>query len=165
MSIYLDSKADLAAMFSVKAGIIVPVSDLVFGTPVATTAAEKTLYGKNTKVGVKFTDSSTLGMGGTKVFYDRLDVTPLGLANFRGIAVTGGQNLAAMLPVLKNLSGATFTSDDLVEHSTVDDGDGGITFLIESKPDSLGWFGSVTVAFNVALDIETAFSGDTLPGF
>lgn len=166
MSIYLESKADLAAMFSVAAGIVVSVGDLNYGTPTTTTTEEKAAnQGHNTKIDLSFATSSTLGKGGDKFFYDRLDVAPLALANFKGSGAFEGQPLAAVIPILKNYTGAVFTTDDLVEHSTVTDQDGSITFLVEAKPTSVGWFGSVTVVMTKSPAMANEFSDDQLDGF
>jgi len=166
MSIYLESKADLAAMLSVAAGVLIAASDIQTGNPKVTTADEKTQFSRNTRISVGFLESSTVGTSARVVYYDRLDLAPLAKANLHGAKVSPGSNLAAMIPVIRNYTGAVLTADDLVEHSAVlNDTTGVITFQLEAKSTSLGWYGSGTLTFEGAASIETAFSDDRLPGF
>jgi hypothetical protein len=166
MSIYVSSQADLAAMVSVAAGVVVAVSDLVFGTPHPTTTAEKAQYGRNTKIAVNFAPASTVGTGSRTLYYDRLDLAPLQLAVLFGAKASGGANLAAMIPVIKNYTGAVVSASDLVEtSSTVNPDTGGVEFVMTAQTNSLGWLGTGTLKFDPPAPIATAFTDDKLPGF
>lgn len=166
MTIYVSSQADLAAMLSVAAGVVIAASDLIFGIPKPTTDAEKTQYGRNTKLKVRFADTSTVGTGERIVYYDRLDLAPLALANFTKAKISEGANLAAVIPVIKNYTGAIVNSSDLAEAATYKNPDTlGIEFVATALSDSIGWTGSVLLKFDPPQAIASAFWDDRLNGF
>lgn len=166
MSIYVSSQTDLAAMMSVAAGVVIAASDLTFGTPHATTTAEKTQYGSNTKISVAFKTDSTVGVGSRTLYYDRLDLAPLQLANLHGAKVSAGANLAAMIPVIRNYTGAVVDANDLQEASTTsNETTGAVEFVMTAKSTSIGWFGTGTLKFDGPAPIASAFADDKLPGF
>lgn len=166
MTIYVSSQADLAAMLSVASGVVIAATDLVFGIPKPTTTAEKAQYNRNTKLKVRFANTSTVGTGERIIWYDRLDLAPLALTNFFGAKVSSGANLAAMIPVIKNYTGAVVDSSDLAEASTYVNPDTlGVEFLATALPTSIGWTGSVLFKMDPPQPIASAFFDDKLNGF
>lgn len=166
MSIYVSSQADLAAMMSVAAGVVVAVSDLVFGVPKTTTTAEQTQYSRNTKINIAFANTSTVGVGSRTLYYDRLDLAPLQLANLKGAKASSGANLAAMIPVIKNYTGAVVDANDLAEaSSTLNTDTGGVEFVMTARSTSLGWIGTGTLKFDLPATMASEFPDDRLSGF
>ena len=149
MSIYLDSKADLVASFNAATGSSATSADLVFATPKTPTTVEVTQFAKNTKINAAFSTKSTLGTGSTPLFYDRLNVSALNNANLKFVILTAGLNLTTMIGNIKAFIGAVFTVDDLVDHSSTVNANGTISFIVETKPTSLGWTGTTTLTFGV----------------
>ena len=160
MSLYQKSQGDLAAILTAAAGVTIAPTDFTVVGVRATVAEDNSSF--NTKLALQATTTGSY-QGQTYVFYDRLDLGSLPNFNPYKLSVAAGVNVYDMLSTLRNQYGIRFTTDDLVNHATVDNGDGTYSLLLEAKSTSIGWFGSGTVLFAGQPNLATAFMTTTLP--
>lgn len=168
MSLYQASQDDLSLMLSVASGKTINTADYtVIGLRATTTAEQSGVAGgKNTKARVSMNTSSTY-RGYVDVYYDRLDLSALQYFSPITAVAQAGVSVSTLLTQIRDTYGINFTMNDLVDHSTVDDGTGTgtVTLLLEAKPGSIGWRNSVTIKFAPLPDISTAFISNIMPGF
>ena len=153
-------------MIAAAAGVAVATADYTVLGLRATTTAEQTQYGKNTKVAIQMNASSTL-RGQMNLYYDRLDLGAL--ANFTPWKLPADQNVdvSVLLTTIRDMYGILFTMNDLADSQTVDDGSGtGSTKItLTALSSSLGYTGTVTIGFAPLPNISTAFFSNQLSGF
>lgn len=164
MSLYQNSNDDLSSMISAAAGVTVNTGDYTVLAIRATTTAEQTQYGKNTKIAIQMNASSTL-RGQMNLYYDRLDLGAL--ANFTPykLPVSEGVDVSTILTTIRDMYGILFTMNDLVDTQTVDNGSGTAQVTLTALSSSLGYTGSVTISFTTLPNISTAFYSNQLAGF
>lgn len=125
MSLYQASLDDLSLMLSAAAGKTINTADYTVLGLRPTTSDEQSgvAGGKNTKARVSMNSSSTY-RGYVDVYYDRLDLSAL--QYFSPIVSVAQPNVSVstLLTQLRDTFGINFTMDDLVDHSTADDGTG-----------------------------------------
>jgi len=143
-------------------------TDLTFGKPqvVAGTWQSNTTL-KNTAVRVTAAEGSSY-QGTKPVVYDRLDLAALGnSAVLPGLRCSAYQAMTVkdLLPMLVYYTGIAFTVDDLEDTPLVANGDGTQTAVLAAKPDSLGWFGNVTLIIHPGGEsLDALVTTTTLPG-
>lgn len=164
MSIYVTSEVDLLAMINTASGLTFASNELVYGVPHVTTTQEAADSGHNTKLAVSIDTASTKGTGWRNVFFDRLDLAVLGKYDYTTLVLTEGLTTAQMITLLKKWTGIPFTANDLVSRTATKNSNT-VSFVVEAKPTSLGWFGTHTLTYQTPADISTAFPDDTLNGF
>lgn len=162
MSLYQNSQDDLSAILSAAAGMTIASGDYTVAAVRATVAGDNTTF--NTKAAISALGSGNY-TGNTTVFYNRLDLGAL--TNFSPYLQTAapGVSVYTLLTTLLNQYGIRFTTDDLVDHSTTDNGDGTVSLVLEAKSTSLGWINSVTVKFASSPGLSSLFISTTLPSF
>lgn len=158
MSIFQTSAVDLVRLISTANGSVVNPADVIFGQPSPTTDGESL---KNTKVPVS-ASATNVYRGTAKLYYDRLDLTPLGTLNFYGNVLPGGTRIADCLGVIRKSIGIPFAISDLVDTPIVVAGDNSATVLVKASPGSLGWLGEFTFAFKPKPLLSTAFVNDRI---
>lgn len=118
---------------------------------------------KNTEVWV-VTNASNPFSGQSKVYYDRLNLANLANFTFTKNSANVGVSVYTILDVIRNQTGITFTSDDLVDHAVVDTGNG-LQVQLEAKPTSLGFTGTFNLPLKNLPSIATLFTTNALVGF
>jgi hypothetical protein len=164
MSIFVTSAADLTAMVNVAGGVSFSTTELSFASPRTPTAAELTTYGKNTAVDFKVADSSTIAIGFTTVFYDRLNLSGLENFDLTSCSITENLAVAQWLPLVIGYINVPITAASLVEHASATV-NGKVVAVLEATSTSLGWLGTASLKFPAAPDITTAFNSNQLIGF
>jgi uncharacterized protein (UPF0264 family) len=166
VSLYQNSNDDLSAMISAAAGVTVATADYTILGIRATTTAEQTQYGKNTKIAIQMNASSTL-RGQMSLYYDRLNLASL--ANFTPYLLSSDVNvdISQLLTTIRDMYGILFTMADLADAQTQDDGTGtgGTTLVLTALAGSYGYTGTVTIHFAPLPNIGTAFYSPQLSGF
>jgi hypothetical protein len=156
-------------MLSVATGITITSSMYtVLGIRATTNADLPGSGGMNSKARVNMVSTATQ-QGYVDVFYNRLDLGQL--ANYSPIKsnVAAGLDLfsTTVINAIRDMYGIQFTSADLQDATTVDDGTGtGASMItLTALPGSLGWLNSVTIHFAPLPNISTAFVSPIMPGF
>lgn len=164
MTIFVSSTADLLTSINTASGVTFLPGEIIFGNPRDTTPAEKTKFGKNTRVAFKVADTSTKATGFTAVYYDRLDIQYLNLMNLYGTLVPADAPMSAWFPVAIGFMNIGITLAELVDHPSVTVNNK-VRCIMEVAPGNLGWFGTATLNFPGLPDIATAFNTNILSGF
>lgn len=167
MSIYQASKDDLAALLTTASGVPITSSqfDIILMRP--TVAADNSVF--NTRIRVNFNSTATLA-GAKDFFFDRLNLADLPKLNYftsatRYRAVVGvGLALTSILTIIRDNTGAVFTSADLEDQTTTGDSSG-VSVILRAKSTSVGWYGECVANFSLPPSISTVFTTDVLGTF
>lgn len=160
-SMYLSPAADIDALIALLAGVSLTGQYTVTSGPTATTEDDDTE--RNTKLTITMSPSSTY-QGAKQFFYDRLDIGYLATITPYVLMLGVDIDIVAALPQIQAQYGVTFTSADLVDHSSVTAG-ANTTLLVEAESTSLGFVGSATLTFKGLPNISTVFNSTILAGF
>lgn len=166
MTIYVTPKADLVALLGSQATDTFAETDFIFGVPHPATSEEQTARQRNTRINVSFSPASVKGQGWQPFYYDRLNIASLSNAQYGLSFLNEGDTEVQVVAALRKWTGAVVPVSDLVPHAAVQNAEtGSVTFLVEVKPESLGWHGSFTLTSVGTPHISTAFNDDKLDGF
>lgn len=167
MSYYSLGKDDLAEMIKTASGAsaVINTDFNVLGV-LPTTTAEQSATGKNTKVMVQMVNTARLSSK-KKLYYDRLDLSKFASFNVYKLPAGIGTTLYNNLPLLRDMFGMQFGTDDIEDATIVDDGtgSGAGTALIKAKAGSLAWTGQFQAVFQAPPNISTLFVAPYLVGF
>lgn len=146
MSIYQESKADLVAWISKKAGVTFAWSDFTFSNPAVND--NPAVSNKNTKIRATLKPEKVGYKGSTVVYYDRLSLAKLADFPAPDYPPTGGvgQSVYELLTRIRTSMGIVLTADDLEETFVEDDGANG-KVLLKAKATSVGWTGQFYLVF------------------
>ena len=147
MALFVTTETQWVKELNSKNDAVATLADLLFGTPTATTAEEKTATGKDTKCTV--TGQGAKYYGTTTIYFNRLDLsTPfanqLVLVEFHQPVTTLYDQLA-----LFNESLSTVFTEHDVEDWVFDPVKTEGVFTLTAKSGSAGWKGSVDLAYVV----------------
>lgn len=158
----LSSVSGLMAGLSSAAGVTLDAANFEFSLPKPSVPEDNTV--RNTKI---MTMASEAGIykGSRVIYYDRLNLADMVNFEFTQAVLPNNTGVHAMLRSIMAMTGLSFTEDDLVNHVSEPDGNGGVQVLLEAKPESIGWTGSFLLVGVNYPDISTAFDSNILPGF
>lgn len=158
MSVFQTSAVDLVGLITAANGSTVSAADIVFGQPSLTTNGESP---KNSKLPIS-ASATNVYRGASKIYYDRLDLAPLGNLDFYGNVAPAGTRIADCLSTIRRAIGVQFTASELVDTPIVVAGDGTATVLVKATPGSLGWIGEFTFKFTAKPLLSTAFASNRI---
>ena len=147
MALFVSAPQQFVAELNSKNDAVATLADLLFGVPEATTAEEQTSTGKETKT--KVTGQGAKYYGETWIYYNRQNLsTPLANQLLKIDFHHPVTTLYDQLYLLNEQLSSTFTEQDIEDHvfdPAVTEG----VITLTAKAGSLGWKGSVSVAYDV----------------
>lgn len=151
MSMYVTGTEDLLLQLNAITGYSLKLSDLILGTVTPTSADEINKYHKNSKVRVTLAPGATAA-GTTMVYYDRLDVSKLTLANYGAGMPALTDSIPECSQIVRKFTGAVIGTDDIdVVVSGVTEALGTLDFSI--KTSSVGWFGEASLQIPIVATV------------
>lgn len=160
MSTFQSPIADIALMLTSASGSTI---DTTMFTLSGMKAHDGSVSTKNTEAWVEFNAAAPL-TGRVKVYYDRLNLRSLGNFTFTRQSADPGVSVYTILDIIRNQTGITFGTDDLVDHAVVDTGTV-IQVYLEAKTTSIGFTANYTLTLKPYPDISTLFTNNALVSF
>lgn len=169
MSIYQDIQSELATELATTLNSPMSAADINVVGIRASTAAEQTANGRNTKLAIEGNANSVNYRFIGKVFINRLNLADLTkLSHYHktmpySVPTSEGLSVYTLLTQLKNLLGVRFSVNDLVETFSVrNEETNTVDLTLTAKEKSPGWYGTTMVHFVAPVPIANNFGSTYL---